>query len=293
MTEKKYHPVICFGESLWDIVPENKLAGGAPVNVAYHLQKLGKNPAVISRVGYDKLGSELVRFFEAKGVCTDYFQIDYSAPTSTVLAEVKPGDETLYDILKDVAWDHISYENTLATLTANADYFVFGSLASRSRQTRETLFHLLASAKTKVLDINLRTPFYNRNIITQLLDQTDILKLNLEELELITGWFSSFINAEDRIKALKEHFELKTIIVTKGAKGAVLNSGENFYQCQGIPVTVMDTIGSGDAFLAAILSKMIDNVPIAESLEFANRLAAFITTKKGGCPEYELSDVNV
>lgn len=292
MSDTKHYPVVCFGETLWDMLPTGKQAGGAPMNVAYHLQKLGKNPAVISKIGYDDLGKQLIETLEAKNICTEFFQMDESKPTSVVQAEIKDGHEVVYTILKDVAWDYIEYSDELAALVSNADYFVFGSLATRSKQTRETLLQLLPLAKNKVLDINLRPPFYNRAIIEMLLQHANIVKLNLAELELITGWFSPLTSEAERIQLLKDRFDLHTIIVTRGAKGAIVCKGNELVTCTGIPVKVADTVGSGDSFLAAILAQMMEGRSMNEALHFANLLAAFVTTQKGACPEYDANNIN-
>lgn len=286
------HPVVCFGETLWDMLPAGKQAGGAPMNVAYHLQKLGKCPAVISRIGFDELGKQLIEILEAKNICTDYFQMDEEKPTSVVQAEIKGGHEMVYTILNDVAWDYIEYNDELATLVKEADYFVFGSLATRGKQTGDTLMKLLPLAKNRVLDINLRPPFYNRHTVEILLTHANMVKMNVAELELITGWFSPLYTENDRMKLLKDRFELDTIIVTRGAKGAIVNKGDAFYTCDGIPVVVEDTVGSGDSFLAAIIAKMMEGAAMEEALVFANRLAAFITTQQGACPDYALKDLD-
>jgi fructokinase len=286
------HPVVCFGETLWDMLPTGKQAGGAPMNVAYHLQKLGKDPAVISRIGFDELGKQLIETLEAKNICTDYFQMDEEKPTSVVQAEIKGSHEMVYTILDEVAWDYIEYNEELAALVKAADYFVFGSLAMRGKQTAGTLLQLLPLAKNKVLDINLRPPFYNRHTVELLLTHANIVKMNVAELELITGWFAPFNSENDRMLMLKDRFELDTIIVTQGAKGAIVNKGNAFYTCKGIPVTVEDTVGSGDSFLAAILARVMEGAAMEEALAFANRLAAFITTQQGACPDYELKNVD-
>lgn len=292
MSDKKHYPVVCFGETLWDMLPTGKQAGGAPMNVAYHLQKLGKSPAVISKIGYDDLGKQLIETLEAKNICTEFFQMDESKPTSTVQAEIKDRHEVVYTILNNVAWDYIGYNDELATLVSNADYFVFGSLATRSRQTRDTLLKLLPFAKNKVLDINLRPPFYNRNTIEMLLTHANIVKLNLAELELITGWFSPLTSETERIQLLKDRFALDMVVVTRGAKGAIICKGDAFATCKGIPVTIADTVGSGDAFLAAIIAKTMEGTAIEEALQFANKLAAYVTTQKGACPDYNPNDIN-
>src|SRR5438067_1563628 len=134
------HQVVCLGEILWDILPDNSVPGGAPMNVAYHLQKLGKNPALITRVGYDEMGKKLVDILSGYGVCTDFFQIDYKAPKGKVYAEFKENNEVSYNIVKPVAWDFIQWQDEFTPLLQQAEYFVFGSLITRNKQSKNTLF---------------------------------------------------------------------------------------------------------------------------------------------------------
>lgn len=288
---KLNHPVVCFGETLWDILPDKKLPGGAPMNVAYHLNQLGKNPAIISRIGNDELGKELRQEFEVKKIDPGFFQIDKVHPTGTVFAEIKENNEVQYDIVKPVAWDFIEWKEEYATLLERAGYFVFGSLITRNKKSKNTLFKCLEIAKIKVLDINMRPPHYNKKVVEELLKKADILKLNLAELHLITGWFSDYESDEDRMKLLKEKFDLETIIVTKGGEGAILNMADLFYYHKGYAVEVADTVGSGDAFLAGIISKLIDRSPPDKALDFASALGAFVASCSGGCPDYQLEDV--
>jgi len=283
--------VVCFGETLWDFLPTGKEAGGAPMNVAYHLRQLGLDPALISRIGLDEEGKQLIEVLDAKHINTDYFQLDYEAPTGKVIAEFNADREASYTILNRVAWDNIQWEDSLPALVSNADYFIFGSLAARSRTSCETLLQLISLARTKVLDINLRQPFFDRQIVERLISCADILKLNLSELELITGWFSPLKNETDRIRTLKDRFGLKTVILTKGKDGAILNIGEEFYHHAGYEVKAVDTVGSGDAFLAAIIRQLIDRSPPEQALEFACRLGAFVATRKGACPAYSQNDL--
>lgn len=284
--KKLQHPVVCFGETLWDILPGAKLPGGAPMNVAYHLNKLGKNPAVISRIGCDELGKELLDALTSKNINTDFIQNDKVNCTGKVYAELKENNEVHYDIVKPVAWDYIQWKNEFLSLIENATYFVFGSLATRNKQSKNTLFKCLEAAQTKVLDINLRPPHFNKKTVEELLTKADVLKLNLAELQLITGWFNDYESDEERITLLKEKFRLNIIIVTKGGDGAILNIGSEFYHHPGYIVEVADTVGSGDAFLAATISKLIDRAPPEETLDFASRLGAYIASCKGACPQY-------
>lgn len=283
-------PVVCFGEILWDFLPHGKVAGGAPVNVAYHLKQLGKNPAVISRIGNDELGNEIRELFRRKNIDTSFFQTDAIHPTGKVIADIKD-HEVVYDIIKPVAWDFIEWKDDFISLIKGSAYFVFGSLATRNDISGNTLSQCLEIAPTKVFDINLRPPHFEKKGLLELLEKADVLKLNLSELHLISSWFNDFKNDEDSIKSLKESFNIQTIIVTKGSDGAVLYINDTFYYHPGYQVSVADTIGSGDAFLAAMISSFIDGSTAQKSLDFANALGAFIASRSGGCPSYEISEV--
>lgn len=285
------HNVVCFGEILWDILPDIALPGGAPMNVAYHLKKLGQNPALITRIGHDDYGKRLVELMEKYTVSTEYFQLDFSLETGKVKANVH-GNETNYDIINPVAWDNILWETSFSKLLLDAEYFVFGSLCARGEQSRNTLFQLLEAANTKVLDINLRPPFYNKAILSDLLMRTDMLKLNDSELDLITGWFMPYLSEEDRLRIIQNKFAIPTIILTKGAAGAVLLHNNQIYNCRGFDVKVIDTIGSGDAFLAGFLSHLINGRPANEALFSANSLGALIATYRGACPSYEKNEID-
>ena len=183
-------------------------------------------------------------------------------------------------------------EQELISLVQQTKYFVFGSLASRNDRSANTLLQLLEAANTKVLDINLRPPHFTKATLETLLYQTDILKLNEHELKLIAGWLNRFDSLQDQVKSLQEHFKIDTILVTRGAHGALINEKGNFYEHPGYKIKVEDTVGSGDAFLAGYLFKLDNNATPQESLAFANALGAFIATQSGACPPYSLEMVN-
>ena len=262
------------------------------MNVTYHLHKLGKDPALITRVGIDEKGAELTRIFTGHGVCTDHFQQDNEHETGKVFAQPGDNHEMVYDIVMPVAWDFIEWQDAYTGLVADAGYFVFGSLAARSETSRNTLLQILEAAPKKVFDINLRAPHYNRPILEELLRKTDVLKLNLAELELLAGWFSGYTNVEDGIRLVAERFGLSTIVVTMGGDGAILFIDGKIYRHPGFKVSVKDTVGSGDAFLAGLLSKLMDRAGPAQALEFANGLGAFIAGETGACPEYDPGEVS-
>lgn len=285
------HQVVCFGEVLWDILPTGAVPGGAPMNVAYHLQKLNKNPALITRIGSDKRGQDLMNIFSQQDVCTDFFQVDNEYETGKVYAKPNHHNEVVYDIVMPVAWDFIGWDDAFNELVSDAEFFVFGSLAARNRVSKDTLFQLLEIAKNKVLDINLRAPHYNRKIVEQLLQKADFVKMNLAELELITGWFSNHTSIEDRMKSIREKFKISNMVVTMGGDGAILFMNGNVIKHKGFKVDVVDTVGSGDSFLAGLLSQLLDNADSEATLEFASGLGAFSATQRGGCPEYNTDEI--
>jgi fructokinase len=287
-----HYDVVCFGEVLWDILPGKSLPGGAPMNVAYHLKKLGTNPALITKIGLDDYGKNLVNLLSGAGLLTDNFQIDYEYPTGLVYANPNDNNEVVYDIVFPSAWDFIQWEDDFPSLLTQAEFFVFGSLTSRNKTSRDTLYQLLEIAKTKVLDINLRPPNYNRSNVEYLLAKSDVLKVNISELELITGWFSHFETTEDRIKILQDQFNIEIIIVTKGGDGALVNNKGNIYYHPGYKVDVVDTIGSGDGFLAGFLHHFLNGTSVDEALTFGSAMGALIAKYSGACPNYEIAELN-
>ena len=291
MVTSEAQQIVCFGEVLWDVLPAGAVPGGAPVNVAYHLQKLSKTAAVISRIGHDKNGDDLKKVFSELGVNTHYFQGDEKYSTGLVYANTTDSSEVVYDIVMPSAWDFIALNDDIISLAKAADYFVFGSLASRQPTSQATLFALLEVANKKVLDINLRSPHYQRPLLESLLHKADILKLNAAELDIISGWQNNFSDVYQKIDSIKKKFLIDEMIVTLGEDGAILSDTTGTYIHPGYTVTVADTIGSGDAFLAALLSGFINGKKPEEVLAYASGLGAFIATQHGACPEYELSQV--
>ncbi|MEM6320797.1 MAG: carbohydrate kinase [Bacteroidota bacterium] len=278
--------VICFGEVLWDMLPTGKMAGGAPMNVAYHLNNFGVNATMISRVGKGALGKELMAFFEEKEVETTSIQHDEFYNTGTVKVTLDEKGTPTYEIVRPVAWDYINQTVDNVKLVAAADAFVYGSLAARNNRTRETLLHFLELAKLKVFDVNLRAPFYTQEQLTQFLQSADIVKMNDEELALIGSWYSSDNSLPKLATIIKEQFDLDVLIVTLGSKGAfALDKSDNIHSVEGKKITVVDTIGSGDSFLAGFLANYLKNQPIKKCLEFAAKTGALVATYQGGTPK--------
>ena len=285
--------VVCFGEILWDNMPDGRKPGGAPMNVAYHLNQLGINSTLISKVGTDQNGRDLLKFINKKGLSTEFCQKDAVYKTSTVEVNIGADHEVKYEIVAPVAWDFIGPEERLGDLVSAADAFVFGSLAVRNTVSLKTLQILLEKANYKVFDVNLREPHFSKESIALLLHQTDLLKLNIHELNLISTWFDNSCQSEwERIRVLQEQFKIKEIIVTKGAKGATYYTESAQFNFSSFPVEVNDTVGSGDSFLAAFLSQKLTNGDVQESLTSASALGAYVTTQSGACPEYTKYDLD-
>ncbi len=284
--------VVCFGEVLWDDLPKGKEPGGAPMNVVYHLNKLGIQGKVISRVGDDNDGEKLLDEIKNLILDTAYCQLDQKYPTSNVRIAFDKYHEPSYEIIQPVAWDFIEYEERHSKLLKNSDAFIYGTLSARSETTRYTLKKLLKSAPYKVFDINLRDPFYDRGTIEYLLKEANLLKTNLDELYFLFDWFvdTNNVSEKEKIEILMEKFLIREIIVTKGKRGASYYSQNFNYNSPAPKVKIKDTVGSGDSFLAAFLSKRLKRIAIVEALDFATAIGSYIATQSGACPVYSESD---
>lgn len=261
------------------------------MNVAYHLQKLGVNPALISRVGRDEYGKRLLDMLSASGLSTEWVQVDEAHDTGLVYATLGEHNEVTYDIVFPSAWDFIEWRAGFRTLLEQSSYFIHGSLACRNDVSRETLYQLLEEAAIPVLDINLRPPHFTREGVEYLLRKARILKMNSAELELVCGWYRPLNDMEDRIRLIQERFEIDTLIVTRGGEGAMLREGGMTHYHPGFRVEVADTIGSGDAFLAGFIYQKLLGSPAETALEAACGMGAFIASRAGACPSYEPGEV--
>jgi fructokinase len=286
------YKITCFGEILWDILPGGAVPGGAPMNVAYHLHKLGEAPALVTRIGTDERGDQLKAILQQKDIDTRYVQQDATVATGIVHASPDEKGDMKYDIVSPAAWDFIEAPADTIEMVQQTGYFVFGSLITRHKTSRDSLFELLKVAKNKVLDINLRAPFYDQSTIEELLHKADLVKVNNTELDLITGWWGVSHSLEDKIKMIKDKFNLNTVIVTRGAEGAAVHQEGVLYEHPGFRVKVADTVGSGDAFLAGFLHRLLQNDPADKALIFASALGALVASRTGGWPEYAVGEVN-
>ena len=259
------------------------------MNVAIHLTYNNFSPLVISRVGSDDLGNELLLFLREKHVSTEWIQVDRTHLTGVVKADISNKHDVTYKIIEPVAWDYIQYDEQVAELVAKSDVFIYGSLAARNQTTRETLLQYLKLAKLKVMDVNLRPPYYRSARVQELLQYADIAKMNHQELEEIAGWFNWTGNQQEQMQTLKLHFGLQLLMVTRGDKGAAVVTAAGYQEHAGYPVEVEDTIGSGDAFLATFLKGYLQEESIQHVLARACLIGAYVATQKGATPRIDLS----
>lgn len=287
--------IACFGEILWDTMPDGTAhAGGAPFNVAYHLSRMGVEVKVISSVGNDPLGDRLLQKMENWQLSTEGVQQSTIYPTSQVLVQMGEDHEASYDIVQNVAWDYIDPRPGQTAFLARADALVFGSLATRNAHSRQTLFELLEASKFNVFDVNLRPPYYDVNVLRTLLHKSQLVKLNQAELQLVLDFQEKNFDTEgDSLAYLQDTFQIEELIVSKGSKGAVYASRDEFIEVDAVSVQVKDTIGSGDAFLAGFLSqRFLSGTQASQWMNTACALGAFITSNEGACPDYSHLDFN-
>lgn len=283
--------IICFGETLWDLLPTGRKAGGAPMNVAFHASQLGLESRIISKIGDDDLGKELKRFLQNIGVSVDLIQTDSVFPTGMVNVTFDKNGSPSYEIVSPVAWDHIHHEDKLKDFVKNASALIFGSLACRTERNKRTLLEYADLANIRVFDVNLRTPFYSKSLIEELLEKADIVKMNDEELAIIGEWLGVSGNEKSQLEYIKNKFSLDLAILTKGRHGAVCLDETGYHEHPGFQVKVHDTIGSGDAFLAAFLSHYLKGESTDDCLVFASAVGAMVATKQGGTPKIALPEI--
>lgn len=292
-SKKLKESVVCFGEILWDVLPTERKPGGAPMNVAYHLHKLGIPCSLVSALGDDEAGKDLLSFLKSIELSTDYIQVSENEKTSEVLAKVSSNHEVTYEIVYPVAWDKITAEAVHRSLVTNSGAFVYGSLASRDAVSRASLFNMLDLPTYKVFDVNLREPHYSEDLITRLLERADMVKLNMAELMLLSGWYNpGRITEAEAVNTLLNRFSISELLVTKGVKGASYYTKNFRFDYPAYTIEVADTIGSGDAFLAAFLAMKLKNRPLEDTLDYAVAMGAFITSHSGACPAYVKSDLD-
>lgn len=280
--------VVGMGEALWDVLPEGKKIGGAPANFAYHVSQFGLPSCVISAVGDDALGKEIVENFTSKGLNQLIAEVPY--PTGTVQVEIDQAGVPQYEIKENVAWDNIPYTAHLETLAERTKAVCFGSLAQRNVVSRNTINRFLdAMPQTDdtlvVFDVNLRQGFYNKEILCNSMKRCNILKINDEELVTISRMFGyPGIDLQDKCWILLGKYNLKMLILTCGINGSYVFTPGNVSFQTTPKVEVADTVGAGDSFTAAFISSILKGKSVTEAHSLAVRTSAYVCTKKGAMP---------
>jgi fructokinase len=277
--------VIGIGEVLWDVLPDGKKVGGAPANFAYHASQFGCDGIAVSAIGNDALGDEIVERFNEKHVHYELQRNQY--PTGTVQVTLDAAGIPQYEICENVAWDNIAFTPELAAIAAKTDCVCFGSLAQRSAVSYDTISHFLDSMPAtaiKVFDINLRQSFYTPEVLEASMRRCNILKINDDELEVLTEMFGLTGSVEDRSRALMAKYNLQSLILTCGAVGSyVFTADEVSYQATP-KVQVVDTVGAGDSFTGSFCGSLLAGVPVRQAHQRAVNVAAYVCTQAGAMP---------
>lgn len=284
--------ILCFGEMLWDFLPEGLFPGGAPFNVAYHLHNLDTDVRLVSALGRDRLGDEMLRRLRHWGISEETIIRHQGLPTGSVIATLGQDGDASYEITPSVAWDQILITEDTTKAAVSAQALVFGSLAQRSplnRTALERLFMVLPPEAWRVFDVNLRAPHDNLELVRELAKSATFLKLNAEEAaRIVLGAKGEQPGSPEPLaRAISQDCECPIVCITAGSRGAGLLINDEWFWEDAHPVEVADTVGSGDAFLARLLSHLIrDDVPPAAALASSCRHGEWVASHRGATPAY-------
>jgi len=278
--------IVCFGEVLWDIFPTYKIIGGAPLNVALRLNSFDVKTSIISRIGNDDNGREILEYIKENRMDNTTVQIDKIHKTGCVNVTLDENGSASYEIEHPVAWDKIEITDRNVAIVKSSDAFVFGSLACRDEVSKNSLLNLLQHAKYRVFDVNLRPPFYSMDLLLDLMKKADFIKCNDEELlEICNALNFRSESIENNIKSLSEYTQTNQLCITLGKDGAVFFNYGKFYRNRGYQVLVNDTVGAGDSFLATLINNLLLNLKPIEALDIACATGALVASKKGANPK--------
>jgi fructokinase len=277
--------IVCFGEVLWDVFPDGKQIGGAPLNVAYRLKTFQNEVCIISAIGNDDLGKEILDFLKKNNIDSSNIQVLSNFETGKVTVKLNKQGSATYSIDYPKAWDKIRLTIKVLEEISTARVFIYGSLVTRDEVSKNTLHKLLKVAKYKVFDVNLRAPFYKLKEVVALMHKADFIKLNDDELqEIASAMQSTSKDLLTNLHYVADATKTKHLCVTKGAKGAVLLYDNQLYFNDGYKIEVADTVGSGDSFLASLIHKLIHQNKPQEALDFACAIGALVASNKGANP---------
>lgn len=279
--------VIGIGEVLWDLLPSGAQMGGAPANFACHAHALGARAGVVSGVGRDQLGRDILRHLAEMGVSLNLVQVDETHPTGTVTVELEGDGVPHFTIREQVAWDHLQPTEAAQKAAGEADAICFGTLAQRCEPSRSTIHHLLSRSRAtalRIFDINLRQNFYSREIIQNSLRLANVLKLNDAELPVVATMLGLQGDLKMQLATLAQQFDLQVIALTRGPEGSLLYQSGRWSECRTRPVRVMDTVGAGDAFTAALAIGLLQKMDLDEVNIAANEVARHVCSCAGATP---------
>ena len=285
------------GEALFDLFPDRQVLGGAPLNVAVHAHQLagplGGQGVVVSRVGQDELGHRVLDQLHRRGMTCQFIQSDPDRDSGRVYVGVDAQGQPDYEIVQDVAWDWLQHDPDLEDLARRCDAVCFGTLAQRHSQARNTIYRFLDACSTRAIrmfDVNLRQDYYDRNILRRSCEFADTVKLNHEELDTVTGLLgvgSPADMADNRIHRLIRTFNLKLVVLTRGADGTVLYDESEKFDADPVhekPADGADAVGAGDACAAAILLGLVLRWPMDRIVRLANHAGACVASQPGATP---------
>jgi fructokinase len=279
--------IVAIGETLWDLFPDAAVWGGAPGNVACHAAALGVATAMISRVGYDDYGDRGLAALAAHEVDCRFLQRDADRPTGSVQVTLSPTGDATYQFAADTAWDRLAWQPELPPLAVAVEAVCFGTLGQRSRQSRETIRWFLAAAPQaiRVFDVNLRQQFYSAELIRDSLGLATVLKLNDEELAVVAAACGlASVDPVAVAEGLMAAYGLQLVAVTRGAAGSLLVGRGQRSERAAEAATIIDTVGAGDAFTAALIVGLLESRPLEQIHDHAARLAAFVCGQRGATP---------
>lgn len=284
--------VVCFGEVLWDLLPSGKKLGGAPLNVALRMQTFDCSAKVISSIGNDAAGDEIVEHMNAHNASLDHLQVSDCYGTSEVLVSLDDKGSATYEIQMPCAWDDIQLSEDDVKAVQGADAFLYGSLIARQKTSRETLFALLEKSRFNVFDVNLRPPHYDIDRLLKLMKYAHFIKLNDDEIiEICEAIGAKDLSIEDCVSYLAAKTQTSQICVTLGAKGALIYQDGEFVYNKGYKIVVADTVGAGDSFLATLISKLLAGASAQESINYASAVGALVASKAGANPEVTQQEI--
>jgi len=280
--------VIGLGELLWDCFGDERRPGGAPANVAFQANQLGCRGTVVTRVGRDDLGTELLEFLKQQHLSTAYVQTDETFPTGTVTVEFTNANDPQYTIHEQVAWDHLEFNDELSALMKQTQAVCFGTLAQREESSRESIHKCLAATNSDCLivyDINLRQQYFDRTWIERSLSAAKIVKLNQEEVDILSDLLNLTLGDLKQFAGhLQQAYGVEAVCITRGAEGCLIFTCDQQYDIPGTPVEVADAVGAGDAFTAALISRRLSGWPWEKAALFANRVGGLVASHSGAMP---------